>query len=94
MKKVKRALLEMFAIVAVSTSCSDEKVAVAGEGKVKLSMTVSDEVTVLGRSISNEELTSLQESCKIYVYSSKGLIRKYKGIDEVPSELWLVSGDY
>ena len=94
MKKVISALLAMFAIVAVSTSCSDEKVAVAGEGKVKLSMTVSDEVTVLGRSISNEELTSLQESCKIYVYSSKGLIRKYKGIDEVPSELWLVSGDY
>lgn len=94
MKRFFNIILAMVAIAAVSTSCSDEKPVLEGEGRVKLSMTIDDNVTVLSRSISDDELASLQESCKIYVYSSKGLIRKYQGTDEVPSELWLVSGDY
>lgn len=94
MKKLFASILAMVAIAAVSTSCSDDTTAITGEGKVSLKMTVNDDVTVLSRSISDEELTSLQNSCKIYVYSSKGLIRKYHGTDEVPEEIWLVSGDY
>lgn len=94
MKKIIYAILAMMSVVAVSTSCSDDKATIGKEGKVKLSMTIDDEVTIISRAISDDELASLQESCKIYVYSSKGLIRKYKGIDEVPSELWLVSGEY
>lgn len=94
MKKIFSIIMAMVAVAAVSTSCSDDRAAVVGEGKVNLSLTVNDDVTILSRSISDEELTSLQESCKIYVYSSKGLIRKYHGTDEVPSEIWLVSGDY
>lgn len=94
MKKLFASILAMVAIAAVSTSCSDDTTAMTGEGKVSLKMTVNDDVTILSRSISDEELTSLQNSCKIYVYSSKGLIRKYHGTDEVPEEIWLVSGDY
>lgn len=94
MKKILASILAIVAIAIVSTSCSDNTTAIIGEGKVSLKMTVNDDVTILTRSISNEELTSLQNSCKIYVYSSKGLIRKYHGTDEVPEEIWLVSGDY
>lgn len=94
MKKIFGYILAVMALALVATACSDEKGAVAGEGKVNLSLKIDDNVTVLSRAISNEELASLQESCKIYVYSSKGLIRKYRGIDEVPSEMWLVSGNY
>lgn len=94
MKKIFNLILAMIAIAAISTSCSDEKVSVAGNGKVSLSLSIDDNVTVLSRAISDEELTSLHNSCKIYMYSSKGLIRKYHGTDEVPSEIWLVSGDY
>lgn len=94
MKKIFNLILAMVAIAAISTSCSDEKVNVAGNGKVSLSLSIDDNVTVLSRAISDEELTSLHNSCKIYMYSSKGLIRKYHGTDEVPSEIWLVSGDY
>lgn len=84
----------MAAIATVSTSCSDDKTVVKGEGKVNLSLTIDNEVNVLSRSISEEEKASLEESCKMYIYSSKGLIRKYHGVDEIPGELWLVSGDY
>lgn len=94
MKKIFNLILAMVAIAAISTSCSDEKVSVASNGKVSLSLSIDDNVTVLSRAISDEELTSLHNSCKIYMYSSKGLIRKYHGTDEVPSEIWLVSGDY
>lgn len=94
MKKIFSYILAVMTLALVATACSDEKTSVAGEGKVNLSLKIDDNVTVLSRAISSEELASLQESCKIYVYSTKGLIRKYRGIDEVPSEMWLVSGNY
>lgn len=94
MKKIFIIVLALVAVASLSTSCSDDKIIATGEGKVNLSLSIDDEVTILSRAISDEELASLQESCKIYVYSSKGLIRKYHGTDEVPNEIWLVSGEY
>lgn len=94
MKKIFNIILAMAVVTAVSTSCSDDNAVVTGEGKVNLSLTIDDDITILSRSISSEEKAALEESCKIYVYSEKGLIRKYHGADEVPSELWLVSGSY
>lgn len=94
MRKIFNIILAIVTIVIVSTSCSDENTSVTGNGKVSLSLSIDDNVTVLSRAISDEELTALHNSCKIYMYSSKGLIRKYHGTDEVPSEIWLVSGDY
>ena len=94
MKKIFGLILAIVTIVTVYTSCSDEKNYLTGNGKVSISLSIDDIVTVLSRAISNEELTALHNSCKIYMYSTKGLIRKYHGTDEVPSEIWLVSGDY
>lgn len=94
MKKIFNLILAMVAIATISTSCSDEDANVTGKGKVSLSLSIDDKVTVLSRAVSDEELTSLQNTCKIYMYSSKGLIRKYHGTDEIPSEIWLVSGEY
>ncbi len=94
MRKIFNTILAMVAIAAVSTSCSDDNAIVSGEGRVNLSLTIDDDITILSRSISSDEKVSLEESCKIYIYSEKGLVRKYHGASEVPSELWLVSGDY
>ena len=94
MKKICGYILAVMAIACVSTACSDDQAVLVGEGKVKLSMIVDDNVDVLSRAISSEEKAALEQSCKIYVYSSKGLIRKYRGIDEVPADMWLVSGEY
>ena len=91
MRNLYRILFAIAVIAVVSASCSDEDVTTLGEGKVKLSLSIDDDVTIQSRGISEEETSVLQESCKIYVYSSKGLIRKYHGMNEVPSELWLVS---
>ena len=81
MKKIFGYILAVMAIACVSTACSDDQAVLVGEGKVKLSMIVDDNVDVLSRAISSEEKAALEQSCKIYVYSSKGLIRKYRGID-------------
>lgn len=86
--------MAMVAIAAVSTSCSYDKIIASSDGKVKLSMTIDDNVEIVSRAVSETEKAALEESCKIYVYSSKGLIRKYHGADEVPSDLWLASGEY
>lgn len=94
MKKIFSYILAIIAFAVVATACTDEKTNVAGEGKVNLSLSIDDNVTVYSRALSSEELNALQESCKVYVYNSKGLIRKYRGTDEIPSELWLVSGNY
>lgn len=94
MRNMFRLIFAIATIAVACASCSDDKATILGEGKVKLSLSIDDNVTILSREISDEENSELQESCKIYVYSSKGLIRKYHGVNEVPSELWLVSGNY
>lgn len=94
MKKIFSYILAVMAVAGFSTSCSDDKAILVGEGRVKLSMKIDDNVKVQSREISQEEKASLEESCKIYVYSSQGLIRKYKGVSEIPADLWLVSGEY
>ena len=94
MKKIFSIVMAMVAIAAVSTSCSYDKIIASSDGKVKLSMTIDDNVEIVSRAVSETEKAALEESCKIYVYSSKGLIRKYHGADEVPSDLWLASGEY
>lgn len=94
MKKMFSILLAVVAIAAISTSCSFDEVIRSAEGKVKLSMTIEDNVIVESRAISNEEKVALEQSCKIYIYSSKGLIRKYHGVDEIPADMWLMSGGY
>lgn len=43
------------------------------------------------RSIDAKELS---DSCEIYLFNDKGIIRKYKGIDNLPAEEWLKTGEY
>lgn len=72
-----------------ATSCSDDINMVDGQGMLKMKMIVNSEVT---RAEVND--AELAEKCVIYVSSEKGLIHKFKGLDNVPSDLWLKSGHY
>lgn len=89
MKKIVSFLLAS-AVVVSFNSCSDDA-NMGGEGKVSLRTTVNSDIKVVSRSTSEAELAS---ACNVWISSSKGLVRKYQGVDNVPSEIWLVNGDY
>ena len=78
--------------VALASCKEDDDFADAtGEGKLVLTAVVSNDVSSAGRSMTAEELA---EKCTVFISSEKGLIRKYEGLGEVPSELWLKTGEY
>lgn len=89
MKKILYILiLGLFTTGLLSGCQSDEEF--GGEGKVSFKVSIDDNVDVMART--GEE--DLMNNCTIYVYNSKHLIRKYHGVNEVPSELVLISGEY
>lgn len=72
-------------------SCqSEEGFFEEGEGLLKMRMVINNSITRADETV-NE---SLAEKCVIYVSSEKGLIHKFKGVDNVPSDLYLKSGSY
>ena len=80
-------LLFIFAAI----SCREDEL--TEDGLLRLNIGVKDKVTTT-RTLSNEDLNTLKEDCRIRIYSGKGLIRKYNGMREMPEELQLAVGDY
>lgn len=71
-------------------SCSsDEPFGTDGEGVLKMKMVINSTVTR-----ADLDQQNLANSCVIYLSDNKGLIYKYKGIDNVPSSLYLKTGSY
>ncbi|MGN1245415.1 MAG: DUF4493 domain-containing protein, partial [Muribaculaceae bacterium] len=95
MKKIQILALSLIATVGAFTSCSDDTIKVdAGEGKVNLDVTLDNDVKVESRA-TGEDINALLEDFQLYIYSSKGLIRKYHKVSEIPTEgLWLITGSY
>lgn len=87
-------------VILLVYACTQDISLSEGEGILKLGVRVDDAIKMvpiqLGRSTTRGALTkaSLEESCKIYIRNSKGLIRKYEGMSNVPSELHLTSDSY
>lgn len=75
-------------------ACNKEAEFAEEEGSLKLSIGVSDKVNVVSRSLSEEEQTILEQDCKVRIYSGETLVQKYQGIDKVPAQIQLVTGDY
>lgn len=95
MKKIQILALSLIATVGAFTSCSDDTIRVdEGEGKVNLDVTLDNDVKVESRA-DGSDISALMEDFQLYIYSSKGLIRKYHKASEIPTEgLWLITGDY
>ena len=92
MKPIKSIILPTAAVAFLgmfATSCSDDINMPDGQGMLKMKMIVNSEVT--RAEVDDAELA---EKCVIYVSNSKGLIHKFQGLDNVPSDLWLKSGHY
>ena len=77
----------------LTASCSDNHdYDLQGEGKLMLSASFSNDVKVASRATLEEELS---ESTIIWVSSTKGLVRKYEGLQNLPADgIKLLGGNY
>ena len=91
MKKFFGILLASALVGGMMQSCqSEDDLFADGEGMLKMKMVINNSLTRSGESAGD----SLAEKCVIYVSNEKGLIHKFKGIENVPSDLYLKSGGY
>lgn len=87
-------IMGMAAAVAAAglTGCSEERAVAVGEGTLFLSARVNSDVKVESRSAEEDDLAA---STIVWISNADGVVRKFNGIGEVPSEgVKLLSGDY
>ncbi len=86
-----RTGISMTALCVAMVSCSekDEFFAAEGEGRLTMSAVISCE-----EESQEEGIVRLADSCTIHISSEKGLIRKFNGVRDIPSEMWLKTGEY
>lgn len=78
----------------ILTGCSmEEPFKAGGEGTLSLTTDIRGNV-VKTRAIAADELTALRNKCVVYIENNQGVIRKYKGLDNIPSEIKLRTGSY
>lgn len=97
MKKIMKYVLTSAVVCAMASmvsSCSlEEPFGDGGEGTLTLTTDIRGNV-VKTRAISADEMATLRQKCVVYIENEKGLIRKYKGLDNVPAEITLRTGSY
>lgn len=91
---MKKQISYIMAALAVPASmllggCASDEPFGEGEGVLKMRMVVNSTLT---RAETDQQ--DLADKCVIYVSGSKGLLYKYQGLDNVPSDLYLKSGSY
>ncbi len=77
------SLIAVAALGAVAAGCSEDTYDLGGEGTVKLSARISNDVTVVSRAATEAELS---EKCIVWISNAKGAVRKYEGLDNIPAE--------
>lgn len=88
-------LMVAVACGASLASCSMEApFADRGEGNLTITTDIKGDVTKHTRAIGADELSALREKCVVYIENSKGVIRKYKGLDNIPESIRLRTGEY
>lgn len=89
LKKYLYGLLGMAAFGSVLSSCVSDEPFGNGEGRLMLKMVLNSTITR-----AEGEDATLADKCLIYISNEKGLIYKYHGLDEIPTDLYLKSGHY
>lgn len=95
-------LIKTFACSAVALgaavllpSCAMENPFSDGaEANLSLTTEIRGDVTVHTRAVDGDRLEALREKCVVYIENSKGVIRKYKGLDNIPEQIRLRTGSY
>ncbi len=76
---------------ALLSSCANEEPFGDGDGQLRMKMVLNHTLTRSGEDVTDQ---SLADQATIYISGSKGLLYKYKGVDNVPASLALKSGSY
>ena len=91
-----KTIYRQFIIAAVCmqlASCvSEEPFSSGGEGTLRLSTEIRSEVTTRSADLTQDP--TLREKCVVYIETNRGVIRKYKGLDNIPALISLKSGKY
>lgn len=76
-------------------ACTDDARYGGGEGCLSMKMSIAMPQTNATLQKNNQETSNaLSDSCRVRIYGSTGLVRYYKGLNNLPDELWLASGSY
>lgn len=87
----KTLILAAATLAMVATACSDEQKYGEGQGSVRITTSVSTDMTVVSRSLEEDYAASTM----IWISSQQGLIRRYNSLSELPTEpLVLQAGSY
>lgn len=78
------------ALITMAAACAEEKLDGFGTGTVALTATLSSDMEVESRATEQE----LRDGCEVWISSEKGLVRRYKGVDNIPATVDLVTGSY
>lgn len=96
MKRIKDALALTAVTVALSAllqGCAMEApFGDGGEGSLTISTEMNGDVKLTRGVPENNDY--LREKCIVYIENSRGVMRKYKGVDNIPESIRLSSGDY
>lgn len=77
------------------TACTDDVNNSHGEGCLSMKMNIAmPQAGASMQQLKQDDANALADSCRVRIYGSNGLVRYYKGMNNVPSELWLAAGDY
>ncbi len=91
---MKRNITMLGAVLVLATAftaCHDELGNLEGQGTVYLTTKINSDVKVQSRG----DVTEYADNCLIYISNKKGLVRRFKGISEVPADgIQLVSDHY
>ena len=91
MKKNITMLGAVLVLATTFTACHDELGNLEGQGTVYLTAKINSDVKVQSRG----DVSDYADNCLIYISNNKGLVRRFKGISEVPANgIQLVSDHY
>lgn len=89
----KTAIFSLVALAALITGCNDdESLRREGEGRLSLRPEIKSDFKTVSRAVVDDE--AINESLVIWISNSKGPVRKYKGLSNIPAEEWLVADSY
>ena len=89
-QKITGLAASMAAMTLSLASCvADAPFGDGGDGVLKMRMVINSDVTR-----AESDIDDLRSNCVVYVSSTKGLLHKFNGLENVPDELKLKSGKY
>lgn len=96
MKRIYKYLIASTVVLATSAvlqSCAmEDPFGKQGNGTLSINTLMNGETT--GTRAVPENNDYLRENCVVFIENARGVMRKYKGVDNIPSSISLSSGDY